>query len=37
MYRIPLKKEFRKKVIVYTKGLGVQPAYSVSIYCPSKI
>ncbi|KJA15025.1 hypothetical protein HYPSUDRAFT_72271 [Hypholoma sublateritium FD-334 SS-4] len=34
LHRIPLKKEFRKKVIVYTQGLGVQPAYNISIYCP---
>ena len=36
IHRIPLKKEFRKKAIVYTDNTGVQPCWNTSIYCPSE-
>ncbi|KIM37113.1 hypothetical protein M413DRAFT_77411 [Hebeloma cylindrosporum] len=34
--QIPLKKEYRKKAVVYTRSAGVQPAWNTSLYCPSK-
>ena len=33
--QIPLKKEYRKKAIVFTRGVGVQPAWNMSLYCQS--
>ena len=32
----PLKKEYRKKAVVYTNNNGVQPSWNTSIYCPSE-
>jgi CxC5 like cysteine cluster associated with KDZ transposases len=32
----PLKKEYRKKAVVYTQGAGVQPAWNTSLYCQSR-
>ena len=32
---IPLKKEYHKKAVVYTQGVGVQPAWNTSLYCHS--
>ena len=34
--QIPLKKEYRKKAVVFTGGKGVQPAWNISLYCPSR-
>jgi len=34
--RIPLKKEYRKKAVVFTQGAGVQPAWNMSLYCQSR-
>ena len=34
--QIPLKKEYRKKAVVFTLGEGVQPAWNISLYCQSK-
>jgi len=33
--KIPLK-EYQKKIVVYTRDVGMQLAYSVHYYCPSK-
>jgi hypothetical protein len=33
---IPLKKEYRKKAVVFTRGAGVQPAWNMSLYCQSR-
>jgi len=34
--QIPLKKEYRKKAVVFTQGAGVQPAWNMSLYCQSR-
>ena len=34
--QIPLKKEYRKKAIVFTQAAGVQPAWNMSLYCQSR-
>jgi hypothetical protein len=34
--QIPLKKEYRKKAVVFTRGMGVQPAWNTSLYCQSR-
>ena len=34
--QIPLKKEYRKKAVVFTRGAGVQPAWNMSLYCQSR-
>lgn len=34
--KVPLKKESQKKIVVFTRDVGTQPAYAIHFYCPSK-
>ena len=34
--QIPLKKEYHKKAVVFIWGKRVQPAWNISLYCPSR-